>query len=902
MTRPATSSAAIRMAHQPERRGDGTAPAPHTARTGSPIRALDGSGAEVGGVGGKAAALDRLVAEGFAVPSAFAVTTDAYEEFVEAGHLAPLLRELAEATLPGLEDSEEEMARVDRAFLDAPVPDGVEVAVRDAARELLASGPVAVRSSATAEDTGTASFAGQYRSFLDLNRDDEVLEAVRKCWASLWTPSVRAYRRREGVPEAGLSMGVIIQAMVPAEMSGVLFTRDPSGDARTARVEVVRGLGESLVSGCVTPDDYRVDRATLAVHHPEPADWPPFLEDLMRMGLQIERRMGMPQDVEWAFADGELWVLQARPITVRGAPRPSADEFDTEPVPEATYTPIGVQEMLPEVLPPLLWTINAPMLDEAFRRLFWELGISPPAAPRGLLAIGRFRGRAALNLSALREAAALMPGGSHAEVERQYLGRSLSGDAVLAPRRGKVARGLAGLRALRLRRRVEDEVDLFAEAVHGVIALQVDLALPAHRLLTYRARVRDLAYRGYAAEVAAAAGAAAAYRALEMALERWVGREAAATWAQRITTSPQLSASGVIDPTTTMWDLYVRGIRGRDACTCIRLDPFEGVEDRIRAMGEEGELLLVAIDRVARHFGSMSMYGGPTWDEDRSIVLERLAHIARCEEGGHEASPDARVATSKAARGSALGELQSELRRSWKWRATRLLTGQIVDVRGRMVHKLASDASRFLMLREKAKAALLVLGGEERRLILEAARRLQASGVLFEDEDVLLLSDAELEGMLMGAEPVSAEDLDRRRRALARAREGSPLPGSFRGFPGVEEVPPLDGEELRGWAASPGRARGRARILRGLADASTLMPGEILVARSTDPSWTPLFLVAGGIVLEEGGPLSHAAIVAREFGVPAVVNVKGATHSLATGEDVEVDGVAGVVIRTEEAA
>jgi pyruvate,water dikinase len=871
------------------------------------IRRLEGTGAPVSEVGGKAASLDRLVGQGFPVPSAAAVTADAYRAFVRHAGLEPFLESLKGADLPPADRIDEETERIDRTFLEAPLPPSLEKSIREVAGELLGTCPVAVRSSATAEDLAAASFAGQYRTFLEMKTEDEVLGAVRRCWASLWGPSVRAYRRREGVPEDDLAMGVIIQSMAQADWAGVLFTRDPEGDPEVARVEAVRGLGEALVSGRVTPHDYRVDRATLSVRGraSEPDGQPAFLEELVRLGLRIERRMGSPQDIEWAHAGGALAVLQTRPITVQGPLRPDDDGFDTVPEPGATYTPIGVQEMLPAVLPPLLWTINAPMLDEAFRQLFSGLGVKVPVDAGPFLAIGRFRGRAALNLSLLREAATSMPGGSRAEVERQYLGRVLTQGEEPKPSGSKISRALAGIRAVRVRKRVEGEVELFAEAVDGVLALGVNLpALPVARLLAYRSRVRDLAYRGYAAEVTAAAGAAAAYRALEIALERWVGKEHAPLWAQKVTSGPRASAQAGFSPTLAMWDLYARGLRGDEVCDCLLDGPPETVEARVRASGPAGERFLQAVNRVSRHFGSMAVYAGPTWDEDPSAVWQRIAGIARCEDAGHEASPDVRMETVDAARDDAFQELRNVLRKSWKYRLTRILTGQVVDLRRRLLRKLASDASRFLSLREKAKASLLVLGGEERRLILEAARRLQASGVITEPDQILLLSDSELEEMLLGGEPVSPEEVARRGNALARAEQGDPLPETFEGHPGVEALPALVGEVMHGWAASPGRVHGRARVVRTLAEGRDLAPGEILVARSTDPSWTPLFLVAGGIVLEEGGPLSHAAIVAREFGLPAVLNVKGATRAIAMGEEVQVDGTAGVVTRAtrEEAA
>lgn len=866
------------------------------------VRRLDGTGASVQEVGGKAASLDRLVALGFPVPPAFALTTDAYRDFIDDGELGRFIGRLRETDLPSADAIESEMLRVDRAFLEARMPADLEAAIREVVRAFPQATALAVRSSATAEDLSGASFAGQYQTFLELKTEDDVIDSVRRCWASLWRPSVRAYRRRGGIAEDDLAMAVIVQAMSPAEWAGVLFTRDPDGDPEIARIEAVRGLGEALVSGRVTPHDYRVDRATLHVRGSDAGDPPAFVEDLIRLGLRIERRMGSPQDIEWAYTGDRLAVVQTRPITVQRPLRADDDGFDTEAVAEATYTPIGVQEMLPGIVPPLLWTINGPMLEDAFRRLFADLGISVRWGAGPFQAVGRFRGRAALNLSLLREASASMPGGSRAEVERQYLGRVLTEGREPRPSGGKLGRGLAGLRALRIRRRVEDEVLLFAEAVDWVLALGVSLpSLPIGRLLAYRTRVRDLAHRGYAAEVAAAAGAAAAYRGLEIALERWVGKEEAPLWAQRITAPPSPSGQAGCNCAITLWDLYAEHVRGRAPYDALLSGPPERVEERIKALGLEGEQFLAALGAAMRHFGSMAVYGGPAWDEDPAFVWEC---ITRCGGLGPTAAPQVRLVKTGADRDEAFRELQARLRGSWKWRLSRVLTGQIVDVRGRVLRKLAADATRFLGLRERAKAALLVLGGEERRIILEAARRLEGSGHIAQPDDVFLLADGELEEMLLGGEPVSDAEITRRRVALQQAQDGEPLPETFEGLPGVEALPLVSGDVLEGWAASPGRIRGRARVLRSLADGRDLREGEILVARSTDPSWTPLFLVAGGIVLEEGGPLSHAAIVAREFGLPAVLNVKGATRFIATGEDLVVDGTAGLVARAagEEAA
>jgi pyruvate,water dikinase len=230
-----------------------------------------------------------------------------------------------------------------------------------------------------------------------------------------------------------------------------------------------------------------------------------------------------------------------------------------------------------------------------------------------------------------------------------------------------------------------------------------------------------------------------------------------------------------------------------------------------------------------------------------------------------------------------------------KWRTVRLLSGQIVDLRRRLLLRLTSDVVRFLTLREQAKGALLALGGMERRVIMEGAQRLVRSGHLDAFGDVELFSDGEFEEVLRGGEVVTRIELRRRAAARLHAQAGCPLPATFVGSPDAAPSVVFDGEVLEGWAASGGSYLGKVRRVNGLEDGDELERGEVLVANSTDPSWTPLFLRAGALVQERGGPLSHAAIVAREMGIPAVLNVPDATQLLWDGALVEVDGTRGVV-------
>jgi len=850
---------------------------------------LDGSGHLSAEVGGKAAGLDWLLAHNYPVPEAAVITTVAYEAAAADESISTLVRQLEKSPLPTPDRIKEESATVERCFLEASVPQPVASAIRRVGHELLESGPVAVRSSATAEDLSDASFAGQYLTVTNVTELDELERAIRRCWASLWMPAARAYRKRHRLAAGNLAMAVVVQRMVTPAWSGVAFTIDPRGRRHLLRIEAVPGLGEDLVSGRVTPADYLVRRDTLeivAASGPARLD---FLEDLGRLALGVEQAAHSPQDIEWAYDDSGLTLLQARPIT---APAPSNlnDGFDTVSPNESTFTPHGVIEMLPGVVSPLLWTINAPMLENAFRATFADLGAETPGQGRSI--INRFRGRAALDLSAICDIARSLPGGTPDEVERQYLGRAIS-----EPTREPSRRGMHLLAAMQVRRahnRIADEVELIATASSALAGMQLDLTeLPVRMLVGYRQRIRDLAWRGYAAEVGASSAAGATYRALELLLERWLTESEAASWAQALTrgaldrsavgTAHAAALEDVLDQHSSDDIAEILKLRGSDA------------RSQVAALGPGGEAFLRTLDSaVVCSMGSKAVYGGPTWIEDDSWIWRQLGLIVR---GEIHRLPTGSVGTNEFAK------LSRQLSADRRWRRTRILTGQFVDLRLRWLHRQVDETVRFLSLREKAKSALLVLGGEERRILLEAEDRLVASRRLPSSGLLDYLTDTELEGMLFGSCGLAEAEVNRRRKVALECSRAGPLPDWFSGHPDMADLPnTVAADRLEGWAASSGRITGPVRIVSSLADGARLTRGDVMVAHATDPSWTPLFLIAGGIVLETGGPLSHAAIVAREFGLPAVLNVPSATRELSEGETVLVDGTLGLVERIRQGA
>lgn len=766
-------------------------------------------------VGGKAAGIDRLLRAGFDVPATAVIGPAAYRRFLAAGGPQQLIDDMRTGR------ADPDAATVDEAFLAAPVPEEVAVEVLATVRAMSERGAIAMRSSATVEDMSGFSFAGQYRSFLDIDPRDseEILRVVRLVWASLWHPAPRAYRRAWGFNEERAAMAVLLMHMVPARSAGVAFSIDPGGTVENIRVEAVSGLGDDLVSGRRTPDVFLVPRRDIATFTgPEP------IPTTATLALRVEQALGSPQDVEWAWDGERVWLVQARPITATGG-----DQADT-PVDSAELSPAGVEEMLPGVLPPLLWDVTSFCVEEGFRALLESIGVGLPQATSPHAVLRRVRGRAALDLDLLKAAAGTLPGVGADDVEQGYFGTGAASaapaaTAVSGPNARKRRRHSPrhDLRLLAARRHALAEGDIVLVAVSDLVADPPSPAtLSDAGLLAYRLRLLDLAARTTAAEIAVAAVATAAYRHLETMLNRHLEPAVATGFTQRLTVG-----SGVVGPISAA--------------------------------------------------SSMSVPGGATWSETGTPL------------------PSPRPSTGAPAWEAAEEELERALVSLPGWRRTRILTGQFVDVRVHSLRRLAADARDRLGERDAVKAAVLAVGGLLRQVHLEIGRRLTERDLLSDPTDIDLLRNGELRAALRhGTLPPPAQ-LSSRRRHLTRYSDAGPLPNRFVGVPAAEaDSAAPSGEVLSGWAASPGRYTGRARVL-SRPDKSALHQGDVVVARATDAAWTPVFLMAGAIVVERGGPLSHAALVARELGIPAVLNVPDAAGVL-NDRQVTVDGDRGTVV------
>jgi phosphohistidine swiveling domain-containing protein len=856
---------------------------------------LDGCHLDGHLLGAKAASLDRLIAIGLPVPACAVLTSTAYRLSVVDGRLRDALDMLRTTPIPPPEEHPASRRTIDQLFLDAPLPRVVRTMIARLASWTAdrPGGRVAVRSSATAEDLDAASFAGQYRSTLDVSADD-VERAVRLTWASLWHPAPRTYRAHHGIGD-DVEMAVLAMEMVDAVGAGVLFTRDPIGSTHDVRIESVAGLGELLVSGARTPEALVVPRSG-AVSAARDVD--AALGELVAASLDLERRLGRPQDVEWAVDhEHRLWFLQARPITTldhRDADpldRSLDDGFDVRPPGSPALTTAGIGEMAPGVVPPLVWEAVSRQLEGGFRTLFADLGAPLDDLERPHALVARVHGRAALDLDRMRHAAASIPGGSADELERRYFGVAVSDAAGRAPT--KRAGPWHGVRLLVDRRRAVVESEIVTRAIAGVHRAEPPLAtIDDDQLLALRARVLDLADRAAAAEIAVAALAAAAHQGVEATLRGHLGDDAVAVAHDATAPAPGAALRhGDDDPVTL--DLGELDDATRTIIDDAGADDLDWQGARA-ALGRTlaGRTAISRWESLLARSGSTSIFAGPTWADAPELAwLDLCAHVRR-DRHGTDAGTDAAAPLPAHERTQAA--LDALVARGH----------HVGPFRRRFLRREIDDARELLDRRERTKSALLVLGGFARRIDDELGRRLVEHHRVESVDDVRLLTTAEVTTLLHGVGGPSWSVLALRRRRHAAANAARPLPRLFRGRP----EQPVDlagglahdaaaGAPVFGWAASPGRYEGPARVLTSPAS-KTLRRGEVIVARATDASWAPLFLVAGAIVVEEGGPLSHAAIIARELGVPAVVNAPGIVDLVTAAGDgahLTVDGTTGAV-------
>jgi rifampicin phosphotransferase len=801
--------------------------------------------------GGKGANLGELIRGGFPVPDGFVVGTEAYATVVESAGLA---RVIADGLAADGGD-----AAIRAAFAGVSVPDALAAAIVDAYRDL-GGGPVAVRSSATAEDLPGAAFAGQQDTYLNVVGEQALLDAVRGCWGSLWTDRAIAYRRRQEIGSGEVRMAVVVQRMVDAEFAGVMFTANPvTGERSQVVVDASSGLGEAVVSGLVTPDHYVVDgrgaviaravgRREVVIRSADgggvtrSADRDvttmpdTVLAELAALGRAVAGHFGRPQDVEWAHAKGRVWLVQARPMTALPPPPirlnrlqraiglQLMDYVSVRPYPldmSAWILPgIGrmVQRMLGEIAGLRIdFTEMLPEQDGVVERFVPPVPRPTPAVLAAPIRVARRvrrydpatwtdDPRYAWFQQRVRELDELDPTGSSWPELARLARRALAAMDLVTDLRVDYLPGV-GVALLRLR---------IVLALLGLRGLTGLLATGA------RTRTED------------------ANRALE-------------DLAAAVRADPALRAA------VEELDAAALAVR---------------IEDDAPYAAFRGQLRRFLAEYGHRETVSPLLMSAPTWGEAPATVLDLVAVLV-----------EERL---RPARSDRIREAER-----------RLLDHRLVrpaPVR-RRVSRLLEAARTGVALREDTHFDATRVLPALRRTLLEAGRRLVAAGILREPEDVYHLRLEELESM---AEPdrLPVEEANSLRRVVGqRAARRAELAGVPMISPAALRPPSgTDADALvSGVGASAGRVTGPVRVIRGPAEFGTMRSGDVLVCPYTNPAWTPLFQRAAAVVVDSGGLGSHAAIVAREYGIPAVMGTGTGTSVLVDGQRVTVDGDTGRV-------
>jgi phosphohistidine swiveling domain-containing protein len=857
-------------------------------------------GATLETVGGKGASLARLVTAGLPVPDGFHVTTAAYRHFVAENDLQPgILAALEPVDVSQPATLEAASQAIGELFAGAQTPPDVASAVVLAYAALAGRDPVvAVRSSATAEDLPEASFAGQQETFLNVQGYGEVLGAVRRCWASLWTARAIGYRARQGIGPDGLSLAVVVQALVPAEVAGIMFTANPISGARDqAIISAAWGLGEAVVGGLVTPDALTVDKASGAVlerqtadkqvmtarvdggteEQPVPAELrrAPALDDeaaaeLTRLGVQIEKLYGRPMDIEWALADGAFAIVQARPITalpeealVPEPEAPTAIEWKL-PNPKGQYMRGSIADMMPDPISPLFATLAIPAITRVgIKEVMRPLTRSEPALPEAyILTINDYA----------------------------YMGIAFT------PRQWWwiVTRML-----LSFPRIIREGLPLWRDEIRPRYAATVACwqdrpleAIPAAELWAGIQKVDDAAMMHLGSLLVATTGASAGAEGLfTRVYEKMVQRDGdpgAVTFLMGYDSTP-------IQAEKSLYDLATWSQEQDDLAAYLLETPTERLAAQLTAGQSATADWPAFCERLRAH---LQAYGHIIYDldfakplplDDPTPMLETIKMYLR----GQGTNPHERQGTAEEKRVQAAEATLKRLKglRRWAFRKT------------------LGMAQTMAQVRENALSDIGLGYPVLRQMLHELGRRFAQAGLIAQGEDIFWLEADEVQDAVAslergGPSTSLAERVAQRKathEALKRVTPPPMLPPKkkYMGFDMESWTPAAEdsqtGGTLKGVAASAGRVTAPACVLHGPEDFNQMRPGDVLVAGTTTPAWTPLFAMAAAVVTDIGGPLSHGSIVAREYGIPAVMGTGVATRRIRSGQTIVVDGGRGVV-------
>ena len=871
---------------------------------------------QIAEAGGKGANLGELYRSGLPVPPGFVVTTDAYRCFVEVNALQGWIVTLASQTQIGNPQAYEAVSNQIRdLFMTGAMPNELQESIRAAYDRLVAEDnqdAVAVRSSATAEDLPQASFAGQQETFLNVCGADALLGTIKECWASLWTARAIAYRQQIGINHATVGMAVVVQTMVSADVSGILFTANPTtGERDEMVINASFGLGEAIVSGAVTPDTYVLDRTSMTPKEtilgtkevmivaadgqrtttqnvPIPqrntlALSEPMLKELGTLGEQIERLFnGMPQDIEWAIADEQCWLLQARPIT-NLPPTPLRDVRWEPPTLGTVWMRRQVVEHMPEPLSPLFEELYVregldlsidtmlAFMDDLIdtNKLLQEFKQESLPGPFAITVNGYAYSMASFNFTwkgivqVLQMYVKLLP--------------AMLREGVPHWREQSLPTYLATIKQWKEFDRTNASD---AELVHGIRELAHADAIYwfASAIPLGMARTTDGLLNSFLTSVTK-------YNSSN---------------GPRLTSGPFLRGfpSKAFEAQVQLETIAKRIGASESLHKLVNTTPTGHLLDTL-SQHPDGQTILDDLQQYFDQFGHQIYnldFAAPTQaDEPLPILLSLKAAV---EHPNH----DACIHQEKLIR-------EREL-------LVQSTTQSLNPLQRRLFKMVLGWAQRYTPYREGALFYVGAAWPTLRRLALELGQRLTAAGTLNCPDDVFYLKSTEL----LAASAARSNDqallelaqLAQERRELREARKWLDPPvavppgahlkfGPFRLSLLEPQTPSVsEGPTLKGFAVSPGQIIAPASVIHSPAEFEQMAPDTILVCRTTTPAWTPLFSQAKGLVTDIGGALAHGSIVAREYGIPAVMGTGVATQRITSGQRIQVDGDTGTVTLLDE--
>jgi pyruvate,water dikinase len=870
--------------------------------------------AELGHVGGKGANLGELTRAGLPVPPGFCVASSAYQDFLKETGLDQLIEKiLTEIDLDDREDVAGKSAQVRDLIISHPILPEIADQVLDGYHRLLnenrdllrAEVSLAIRSSATAEDQANASFAGQLETYLNVRGETSLLDHVRLCWASLWSDRVVSYIARQGLDHRLVSMSVVVQMMIPAEVSGVMFTANPvTRDNREIVLNASWGLGEAIVSGVVTPDTITVRKSdahilsrqtstkelmvayaagggTEEIPVPENRRSIPVLSDhqvkaLAELGKRIETYYGKPQDIEWGYCREQWFLLQSRPIT-------TLSQQPEMKAPEGNFNRTMFIDIFPDPLSPVFLSVIEHLFRDMLDFTFKALGFKPS---QDIQAIGVFYNQPYFNRDYI--AAAFQP---LSPAVREPLIAQIVNPFGHEQETANVELSVPYLRMasriLRFMVRFPKRLPGLLASYHAEIAKAESFPYESASDAEIVALIHRLPFEhaskllNYDFLMIAVIGRT--YRLLGAFLKRYYGGDTDEVVARLIS---GVTGNVTMETNKRLWDLAQLARSSPAVSAVLREQDYPQVRS-ILEQTSEGRTFLASLDEFLAEFGHREVRMDildPTWRDDPQPVF---SFIRSYQDADEAQSPHRQQERLIKERQQMTGFVVNDIQKS--------LFGRLVlapmfkwILKQTQVYTRERDTMHFEMTR---------IFPPLRRMFLELGQRWTGRGLMDRAEDIFFLTLEEIQEIAGTPRPVHDVVASRRQKFYNNQRRPWPnvIHNGAEIYAEEAEAGEIQASVLQGVPGSPGTASGLSRVIQKPEEFSKLKKGEILVAPFTNPVWTPLFAVAGGVVTEVGGILSHGAIVAREYGIPAVMSVSGATKRLRDGQYVTLDGNKGMI-------